>query len=124
MIGLGMFVGVNVLNTAGKKVPNAILVYAGLGGIALGLCGLAGIPHIWAAVLANLVIGIAVSGIVVPSNTMIQQETPQELMGRVGSTVMSLVFSAQITGLVLSGLLADRIGVRHVFAVCAVYWCC
>ena len=120
MIGLGMFVGVNVLNTAGKKVPNAILVYAGLGGIAFGLCGLAGVSHIWAAVLANLVIGIAVSGIVVPSNTMIQQETPQELMGRVGSTVMSLVFSAQIAGLVLSGLLADRIGVRHVFAVCAV----
>jgi len=40
-------------------------------------------------------------------------------MGRVGSTVMSVVFTAQIAGLVLSGILADRIGVRHVFAVCA-----
>ena len=33
---------------------------------------------------------------------------------------MSLVFSAQIAGLILSGLLADRLGVRNVFAVCAV----
>jgi hypothetical protein len=33
---------------------------------------------------------------------------------------MSLVFTAQICGLVLSGVLADRMGVRHVFAVCAV----
>jgi DHA3 family macrolide efflux protein-like MFS transporter len=39
-------------------------------------------------------------------------------MGRVGSTVMSLIFTAQIGGLVLSGILAERIGVRHVFAVC------
>jgi MFS family permease len=41
-------------------------------------------------------------------------------MGRVGSTNMSLIFTAQILGLVLSGLLADRIGVRHVFGYCAV----
>jgi MFS family permease len=40
-------------------------------------------------------------------------------MGRVGSAVMSLVFTAQIAGLALSGTLADHIGVRHVFAVCA-----
>ena len=68
----------------------------------------------------TLIIGIAVAGIIVPSNTLIQQETPAALMGRVGSTVMSLIFTAQICGLILSGLIADRIGVRHVFALCAV----
>jgi DHA3 family macrolide efflux protein-like MFS transporter len=118
-IGVGLFLGVNALNTAGKNVKNTILVYAGLGGIALGLILLALIPHVWAAILANLLIGASVSGIVVPANTLIQQETPPALMGRVGSTSMSLIFSAQILGLVLSGVLADRIGVRHVFVVCA-----
>ena len=117
MIGVGMFLGINAL---GKKLANSLLVYSGLGGIALGLCLLAGVPHVWAALLADLIIGVAVAAIVVPANTMIQQETPAALMGRVGSTVMSLVFTAQILGLVLSGLLANRIGVRHVFAVCAV----
>ena len=120
MIGIGMFLGVNVLNTGGKKVSNAILVYAGLGGIALGLVILAGIPHAWATILGNLVIGTALAGIIVPSNAMIQQETPHELMGRVGSTVMSVIFTAQILGLVLSGFLTDLIGVRRVFALCAV----
>lgn len=120
MIGVGMFVGVNGLNTLGKRLPNSLLVYAGLGGIAAGLCVLTALTHVWTTMLGTLLIGIAVAGIVVPSNTMIQQETPAELMGRVGSTVMSLVFTAQICGLVLSGLLADRIGVRHVFALCAV----
>lgn len=51
---------------------------------------------------------------------MIHGETPAALLGRVGSTVMSLIFAAQISGLVLSGILAEWIGVRRVFAVCAV----
>ncbi len=119
MIGVGMFLGINTLNTFGKNLRNELLVYSGLGGIAVGLCFLTGITQVWATILGNLIIGFAVAGIVVPSNTMIQQETPPALMGRVGSTVMSLIFTAQILGLVLSGQLAGRIGVRHVFAYCA-----
>jgi NADH:ubiquinone oxidoreductase subunit 3 (subunit A) len=33
---------------------------------------------------------------------------------------MSLIATAQTVGLVLSGFLAKEIGVRHVFALCAV----
>jgi DHA3 family macrolide efflux protein-like MFS transporter len=120
MIGAGMFFGVNGLNTLGKKIKNTTLVYAGLTGIALGLCLLTGVPHVWAALFADFIIGVAVAGIVVPANVLIQQETPPALMGRVGSTNMSLIFTAQILGLVLSGLLADRVGVRHVFGYCAI----
>lgn len=120
MIGLGMFAGVNLLNTLGKRLANTTLVYAGLGGITLGLCLLAGVPHVWATVLANLIIGFAVAGIIVPASTLIQGETPAALLGRVGSTNMSIIFTAQILGLVLSGIFANSIGVRHVFAYCAV----
>ena len=120
MIGLGMLLGMNALTTVGKKLKSETLVYAGLAGIGIGLCILAGLPHVWAALLADLIIGFSVAGIILPANVMIQQETPPALMGRVGSTVMSMVFGAQILGLVLSGQLANRIGVRHVFAVCAV----
>jgi DHA3 family macrolide efflux protein-like MFS transporter len=120
MIGLGMFLGVNLLNTVGKHIPNPTLVYGGLTGIGFGLCFLTFLPHVWAAILGDLIIGLSVAGIVVPSNVMIQQETPPALMGRVGSTVMSAVFAAQILGLVLSGQLATAIGVRKTFAACAV----
>jgi DHA3 family macrolide efflux protein-like MFS transporter len=120
MIGVGMFLGVNVLNGPGKNIKNTTLIYAGLSGIVLGLCVLTSLPYVWATFLANLIIGIAVSGIVVPATTLIQQETPPALMGRVGSTNMSIIFGAQILGLVLSGAFANHIGVRHVFAYCAV----
>ena len=119
MVGVGMLGGITDVNHAGKRLSHPVLVYTGLGGIAAGLVLLAMLPFVWAAILANLLIGAAVACIMVPANTQIQQETPPALMGRVGSTVMSVIFSAQIVGLVLSGQLAGRLGVRHVFAVCA-----
>lgn len=120
MIGLGILIGINALNTFGKAIRNTVLVYSGLGGIAAGLLMLTLLGFVWSTILGNFIIGFAVAGIIIPSQTMIQQETPPALMGRVGSTVMSVVFGGQIAGLVLSGLLTQYIGVRQVFAICAV----
>jgi MFS transporter, DHA3 family, macrolide efflux protein len=120
MIGLGMLLGINGLNTFGKKLSNTLLVYSGLCGIAVGLVILTLLPHVWSTLVGNFIIGMAVAGIIVPAQTLFQQATPPELMGRVGSTFMSIVFAAQISGLVLSGVLTQHMGVRAVFALCAV----
>ncbi len=120
LIGVGMLIGINALGALARNVKSAVLVYTGLAGIAIGLMLMVGATYVWSTLLGNFVIGMAVAGIVIPAQTMIQQETPPDLLGRVGSTVMSLVFTAQISGLVLSGFLAAGIGVRRVFAVCAV----
>src|SRR5271154_3444025 len=119
MIGLGMLLGINGLNTFGKKLSNTLLVYSGLCGITVGLVILTLLPHVWSTIVGNFIIGFSVAGIIVPSQTLFQQATPPELMGRVGSTFMSIIFAAQISGLILSGILTQHIGVRQVFALCA-----
>ncbi len=119
LIGAGMLIGINALNALAKNVRNTVLVYAGLSGIALGLLFLTIFTHVWSTMLGDFIIGVAIAGIIIPAQTMMQQETPPALMGRVGSTMMSLIFGAQILGLILSGILANQIGVRYVFAVCA-----
>jgi MFS family permease len=119
MIGIGMLLGINALNAFAKNIKNTVLVYSGLGGIAVGLVMLTVLGFVWSTIVGNFIIGFSVAGIIIPTQTMIQQETPSALMGRVGSTVMSTIFTAQILGLVASGLLTERIGVRQVFAVCA-----
>src|SRR6202789_1561998 len=108
MIGFGLLIGVNTLNTFAKKMSNTLQVYLGLGGIALGTLLLAAIPLVATAIFGCFLIGFSAAGIIVPSQTLVQQETPQELMGRVGSTLMSAIFTAQILGLVLSGILAQH----------------
>ena len=118
MIGFGLLVGVNTLNTFAKKMSNTLQVYLGLGGIALGTLLLATIPLVATAIFGCFLIGFSAAGIIVPSQTLVQQETPQELMGRVGSTLMSAIFTAQILGLVLSGILAQHTSIRRVFGLC------
>jgi MFS transporter, DHA3 family, macrolide efflux protein len=115
MIGIGLLVGMNVLTAVAKKVKHTSLVYFGLGGMAVGTFILAAIPHLITTIPALILIGFAAGGIIIPSQTLIQEETPQAMLGRVGSTVMSFVFSAQIAGLLLSGVLAEHTSVRGVF---------
>jgi MFS family permease len=115
MIGVGLLAGINVLTAAAKKVKHTSLVYFGLGGMAAGTLVLAGIARLATTIPALILIGFAAGGIIVPSQTMIQEETPQAMLGRVGSTVMSFVFSAQIAGLLLSGVMAQHTSVRGVF---------
>ncbi|WP_263380439.1 MFS transporter [Granulicella paludicola] len=131
MIGVGMLVGINVLNSFAKKVANTTQVYLGLGGIAVGTLLLAAAPladinvpfthlalPIVITVFGCFLIGFSCAGIIVPAQTLIQMETPAELMGRVGSTTMSSIFGAQIGGLLLSGILANYTSVRTVFGIC------
>ena len=119
MIGVGIMAGINLLNAFAKNVRNSTQVYFGLTGIAVGTLALALFPHPGVTIVALLLIGFAVAGIIVPAQTLIQEETPQAMLGRVGSTVMSLIFSAQIAGLLLSGVLADHMSVRGVFGICS-----
>jgi MFS family permease len=121
LVGVGMVVGINSLNVFANSVKKSVLVYAGLAGIAAGLFLLGAVVHIWSTLLGEFVIGFAFAAIFIPAQTMIQQETPAPLLGRVGSTVMSAIFTAQIVGLVLSGTLAQRLGVRQVFTGCGVF---
>jgi DHA3 family macrolide efflux protein-like MFS transporter len=131
MIGVGMLVGINVLNAVAKKFANTTQVYLGLGGIAAGTLLLAAAPlaainvpftHLGLPIVITVfgcfLIGFSCAGIIVPAQTLIQMETPAELMGRVGSTTMSSIFGAQIGGLLLSGILANYTSVRTVFAIC------
>jgi MFS family permease len=130
-IGIGLLAGVNILNAFAKRIANTTQVYLGLGGIAVGTLLLAMAPYaaftlghlavpVAITVFGCFLIGFACAGIIVPSQTLIQMETPAALMGRVGSTTMSAIFSAQIAGLLLSGVLAQHTSVRSVFGICTV----
>src|SRR5205809_1089427 len=70
-------------------------------------------------VVAMGIIGFAFSAIMVPAQTLLQRETPAAMIARVSSTNISVAFMAQILGLLLSGYLADVMGVRAVFILCA-----
>jgi len=120
MVGGGMIFGMPVVRRLSATVSNSMLVLGGLAGIGLGALLLGAFTLVPTAMLGTFTLGFAFAGIIVPAQTLMQRETPHELLGRISSTVMSVVFFAQLIGLVLSGVFAEVFGVRLVFFVCAV----
>ncbi len=119
MVGVGMLVGTQIVRQLAKKASPTGLVLWGLVGIGVGVLLLGAVPHIVAALTATFTIGFAFAAIMVPASTLIQRETPADMLGRVGSTNASVIFLGQILGLAVSGVLAEWVGVRAVFFMCA-----
>jgi MFS family permease len=119
MIGVGLMAGTQGLRAVAHRWSNEAMVLSGLVGIGAGVFLLGALEYVPATVFATFLIGFAFAGIIVPAQTLMQQETPPALMGRISSTVMSVVFFAQVLGLVLSAVLGQALGVRAVFFLCA-----
>jgi hypothetical protein len=60
-------------------------------------------------------VGLSAIFIIVPTQTLMQQETPVELVGRVSSSFMSVLSFSQLLGLIISGSMAQRLGIRNIF---------
>jgi MFS family permease len=119
MIGVGLLVGTQSLRKIVAHVGEDVMVLSGLGGIGGGVLILGAVPLAAFTLVSTFAIGFAFAAIIVPAQTLLQRETPHEMIGRVSSTNISIVFLGQIVGLVLSGVLADLFGVRTVFLLCA-----
>lgn len=119
MIGIGMMVGTPAVRRLSGRLSDTTLVLGGLGGIGVGALILGALPFVSATMVATFTLGFTFTGIIVPAQTLMQRETPHALMGRISSTVLSVVFFGQLLGLILSGVLAQVLGVRAVFFLCA-----
>jgi DHA3 family macrolide efflux protein-like MFS transporter len=120
MVGVGMMTGVPVVRRLSGRMASTTLVLGGLAGVGLGALLLGALPWVPMSMLACFTLGFTFAGVIVPAQTLMQSETPAALMGRISSTTMSVVIFAQLVGLLLSGILADRLGVRAVFFLCAI----
>src|SRR5262249_17493822 len=105
-----------------RLVSNRSRTYVVLGGLfSLGIAAaLLGVSrNIPMAAASTFTMGFAIAFVWVPAQTMSQQETPPAMVGRVSSTFMSLISVAQVLGLILSGYLAQKLGIRPLFITCA-----
>lgn len=120
LIGVGMLAGTTLVRSISHRFTHQQLVFAGLGSLAAFVTGMALTSSVPIALVCCFGVGFSVSAVIIPTQTMIQSETPQHLLGRVGSTVLSTVFGANLTGLLISGELAKLVGVRQVFLTVAI----
>ena len=81
----------------------------------LAIAVIAAIPNTTAAVAGMLIMGFCAAFLMVPSQTLLQEETPPHLLGRVGGSMMSLMMGSQVVGLSIAGPVAQVIGIRNLY---------
>ena len=119
MVGVGMILGTLLVTRLVRSRSKAHVVLCGLFALGLGALLLGAFRNIPMGALSTFTMGFAIAFILVPAQTMSQQETPPAMVGRVSSTFMSLISFSQVFGLLLSGYLAQKLGIRLLFIACA-----
>jgi len=115
LVGVGMIVGTQFIHRFARNRSKAHVVVGGLLGMGLAIAMIAAIPTTPAAVAGMLVMGFCAAFLMVPSQTLLQEETPPHLLGRVGGSMMSVMMGSQVVGLSIAGPVAQAIGIRNLY---------
>jgi DHA3 family macrolide efflux protein-like MFS transporter len=116
-IGAGNLIGGFVIGLIGMRLAKGLAVNAGyvLSGLAIVMFALSGnfaadLGILFAGGIANMIF-------VIPSQTLFQERTPAELIGRVVSFRFAFVFGSLTLAMAVSGLLGQVIGMVAVLVI-------
>jgi MFS transporter, DHA3 family, macrolide efflux protein len=114
--GAGILIGGFVIGLIGARFAKGRMIIAGYTvlGLLTTLMALSGNLGVVLAIAFG--IGIANIVFIIPSQTLFQERTPVQMLGRVVSFRFSLVFGAMTLSIGVGGVLAEFVGVTTVFA--------
>jgi MFS family permease len=119
-IGLGNLVGGFALGLLTARIRKGLLIIAAYTAFGVFLIVLGGTSSIPIALGLLFGLGIANMAFIVPSQTLFQERTPPELMGRVVSLRFALVFGGMSIAMAVGGLLVTEFGPGPVIAAAGV----
>ncbi len=114
--GIGSLIGGFLIGLVGTRFTKGSMIIGGyaLFGFLLFLFALSG--NLGLVLGFSFGSGIANMVFLIPSQTLFQERTPQELMGRVVGFRFALVFGAMTLAMAVGGVLAEALGVTVVIA--------
>ena len=123
--GLGFVLGSFVISRWSERLGRPAWItlgFVGLGGN-LGLLSLLSSPEsrLWIIPLPIVGIGLALSLIIIPARTVLQERPPAPLRGRVIAAQLAVANAAAVLPLLAGGVLADRLGIRPVMALLSLF---
>lgn len=119
-VGIGMIAGTQFVSAFAKTKPKNGIVVAGLFGVGLAILEVALFGTVTATLIGMFSLGFFVAFIMVPAQTLLQQETPRAMLGRVSSSLWSVLAMAQIGAMVVAGPVAQKFGIANLYCASAV----
>jgi predicted MFS family arabinose efflux permease len=120
VVGGGLVGGGIVLGGLATRIPKGPSIIAAFTALGVAMIALAATQNLPVALILAVAVGLANVTFVVPSQTLFQQRTPDEMLGRVVAIRLAVVNGVLAVAMVSSGALAQLVGFRPVIAVCGI----
>ena len=120
VVGGGLVGGGIVLGGLATRIPKGPSIIAAFTALGVAMVALAATRNLPVALILAVAVGLANVTFVVPSQTLFQQRTPDEMLGRVVAIRLAVVNGVLAVAMVTSGALAQLVGFRPVIAVCGI----
>jgi MFS family permease len=119
-MGVGLVGGGIVIGGIANRMPKGRSIVAAFAALGVMVLALALTDNLVLALILAAGVGITNVTFVVPSQTIFQQRTPGDMLGRVVSIRLAMVNVALAVAMVTSGGLAQLVGLRPVLAACGI----
>ena len=114
-VGVGMICATQFVHRFGTKRSKPHLVVFGLTAAGTFILLVAAIPSVLTTGLGMFGMGLGIAFVFIPAQTLLQQVTPTDMLGRVSSSMMSSFALTQVVALLLSGSIAQAVGIRPLY---------
>jgi MFS family permease len=112
--GVGMGLGAVLLGAIGQKFsPTQLSLYGSIG-VAATLVGISFYQSLWLSLVCLVLMGFFGASVVIPMQTIIQSETPEEMRGKIFGLQNNAVNIATSLPLALTGIAETAVGVPTV----------
>jgi len=114
--GVGMICATQFVLRFGAKHSKPHMVVFGLASAGAFVLLVAALPSAATTALGLFGMGFGIAFVFIPAQTLFQQATPIDMLGRVSSAMTSSLAMIQVIALLLSGSIAEVVGIRAVYA--------
>ncbi len=123
-LGLGAFVGMMLYGRFGQgirkeKVISTCMLSSGIF-VVLFAASAKLIPHLWVSGAAMFVLGLSIGPIIVSLNTMVHESIPQEIRGRIFSSLEAVIHVGLLIFMFIAAYFAEHIGKIWILVSCGV----
>lgn len=87
LVAAGTILGALLIGRFGQKQSKLYLVVLGIFGMGVNVLIIAAFSSVTATLVCSLGLGLSVACVLVPSQTLLQEESPPAILGRVSSSV-------------------------------------
>ncbi|MGZ6265585.1 MAG: MFS transporter, partial [Candidatus Limnocylindrales bacterium] len=119
-MGVGLVGGGIVLGGLATRIPKGPTIIAAFTALGVAMFVLALTESLPLALVLAGMLGLANVGFMIPSQTIFQQRTPDEMLGRVVAIRLAVVSGLLAVAMAAGGALAQLVGLRPVIAACGI----